>query len=65
VLTSCGRDASGIGRFPAVGLLGEDSVEGGLQAGPDRGDGLLLVEVGDGLLELAAIVRELVCRQRV
>jgi hypothetical protein len=48
VLTSRGRPESGISEPGAVVLLGDHLVDGGLQVGPCRRDGGLLVEERDG-----------------
>ena len=64
VLTSGGRAGLGTGGLLAVVLLGYHLVQGCLQAGADRGDGLLLVEERDGALKLAAVGRQLGRGQR-
>ncbi len=62
VVTSCSR----IGGEPgAVLLLGKHAVEGGLQVGPDRRYGVLLVQEREGVFQPAAVVRQLVGGQCV
>lgn len=62
-LTSCARPGSGIGQLYAVVLLGYHLVEGGLQSGPCRRDGVLLVEERDGGFQVAAVVAKLESRE--
>jgi hypothetical protein len=49
-VTSCSRIG---GEAGAVLLLGDHAVEGGLEAGPDRRYGVLLVQEREGGLSLA------------
>jgi hypothetical protein len=60
VARSGGRPVSGTGDPGAVVLLGGHGVEPGLHDGPDRRDGLVLVEERDGVFELAAVAGQLV-----
>jgi hypothetical protein len=54
VVLTCRRRAG------AVLLLGKHAVEGGLQVGPDRRYGVLLVQEREGVFQPAAVVRQLV-----
>jgi hypothetical protein len=50
---------SGTGDPGAIILFGGHGVEPGLHDGPDRRDGPLLVEEGNGVFELAPVVGQL------
>ena len=64
VLTSGPRPGSGTGEFATGLLLGGHRVEFGLQLVPCRRDGILRGEERNGAFELAAVVAQLVGRQR-